>query len=323
MVVGRKWWLALPLVAGCAATPPSPAPEVSRVESPRPVAVAVADAGVDASAPETSAAATDASVPDDAVRVANVTRSSASCARPELSVEVERSTKTECARPASCSASVAIRIVNCTDRTLVPSTLGVRSRGAATEIPPDVARDIAVAAPHLAKNRRVPIVGVGEVPPKTRADGLVVELGAGARWELELFAEDAQTNGLFTSARAETTVIDQAIATEVARVQKARAARVAACRARGGSLEIVGGLAPSEECVFPFPDAGKACHDKADCRGECLFVRAVPVGGGNVRLEGKCSRLDTTFGCNGRIGRTPGRSGVVPADQQPPTMCVD
>lgn len=161
-----------------------------------------------------------------------------------------------------------------------------------------------------------------QAPSREAAPPMVTESDAGA----DVRAREPTVAPAVTDAAVRAAVLDDvdgASKAQSAPVRKDRAARAAACRARGGSLEMVGGLAPAEECVFPFPDAGKACHDKADCRGDCLLVNSVPVAGGSVRLEGKCSRLETTFGCHARIGHTPGRSGVVAADKVPPTMCVD
>lgn len=285
-----------------------------------------ADATVDAaaSAPEHAESVTDGRAPERVVKGTKaLTRSAAPCPHVGLFLEVAASTKTRCDVAGGCTTPIPIRIVNCTDRVLVPNTLGVHAHGAATEVPLELARKIMEAGGGVAPDARLPIESPGELSPKTRLDGLTVDLGVGQKWALELFAEDAQTKGLFTSAKASTTIVDEQVVVAVERETRARSARGAACRARGGSLEIVGGLAPSEECVFPFPDAGKLCHDKADCRGECLLVRTVPVGGGLVRVEGKCSRLEVTFGCATRIGRTPGGRGIVREDEVGPGLCVD
>ena len=53
------------------------------------------------------------------------------------------------------------------------------------------------------------------------------------------------------------------------------------------------------------------------------LTAAVSLPGGKVRLDGKCSRLDVTFGCQVRIGNTPRGPGVVAREEVPPSLCVD
>ena len=254
----------------------------------------------------------------------------ATCSQTGLSLEVEASTRTSCERPGQCAVPVPIRVINCTTQSFTPRTLALRSTRASLAFAtygsdPGMQLERAqfetlTGGP---SDLRVPLDGALAIPPNRRLEGVSVALGAAEKWELELFAESAQTPGSFSSARATTVVEDQTLIAALERARQARAAEAAKCRAKGGNFEIVGGLSASEQCVFPFADAGKLCHDQADCRGECLLTRVVPLPTGNARLDGKCSRLPTTFGCHARIGHTANRSGVVSANRVPPSLCVD
>ncbi len=66
------------------------------------------------------------------------------------------------------------------------------------------------------------------------------------------------------------------------------------CRAEGGSIRGVGMFA-TPACVKPFPDAGKTCSDKSDCRGLCKAPDEVAVGS---QSTGTCQN-DThdIYGC--------------------------
>ncbi|MCC4596177.1 hypothetical protein LL969_11165 [Xanthomonas campestris pv. phormiicola] len=74
----------------------------------------------------------------------------------------------------------------------------------------------------------------------------------------------------------------------------AAAADAATCKAQGGSLRPLGrrGLL---KCVVPFADAGKACSDKSQCRGDCLAVTPVATG---TAAQGACQRdISENYGC--------------------------
>lgn len=81
----------------------------------------------------------------------------------------------------------------------------------------------------------------------------------------------------------------------------------AACMAAGGTVQPSGKL-QWENCVQPFPDAGKACSGDADCVGECRYEGQAELPPG-AAVTGTCQATDARFGCNttvesGRIDRT-------------------
>ena len=47
-------------------------------------------------------------------------------------------------------------------------------------------------------------------------------------------------------------------------------AEIASCHSKGGQAEHVG--FGEKVCSIPYPDAGRACQDKVDCAGQCIFV---------------------------------------------------
>lgn len=53
------------------------------------------------------------------------------------------------------------------------------------------------------------------------------------------------------------------------RPENAADAAVRACFQQGGNWQRVC-VAQEYTCVKPFPDAGKACKDSSECKGECL-----------------------------------------------------
>jgi hypothetical protein len=94
---------------------------------------------------------------------------------------------------------------------------------------------------------------------------------------------------------------------------RARALReidVSRCEREGGHVRGVG-MFGTPSCVMPFADAGKACTDKEDCRGECVASGGAQVG---ERASGTC-QADTAslFGCHNLVAQ-----GVVVAG-----MCFD
>lgn len=82
------------------------------------------------------------------------------------------------------------------------------------------------------------------------------------------------------------------------------------CEARGGTVQGVGMFA-TPACVIPYPDAGKSCSDKSDCRGMCKANPEADVG---TPATGTC-QLDShdIFGCYNEV-----KDGVVVAG-----MCFD
>ncbi|KAB7768874.1 hypothetical protein [Xanthomonas maliensis] len=75
------------------------------------------------------------------------------------------------------------------------------------------------------------------------------------------------------------------------------AADAAACTAQGGQLRPVGRL-QIPRCVVPYADAGKACSDTSDCRGDCLATNIVPTG---TATTGTCQRDSDRFGCRQQV----------------------
>jgi hypothetical protein len=65
---------------------------------------------------------------------------------------------------------------------------------------------------------------------------------------------------------------------------------LATCRARGGTVEIVG-LSVIPSCLIPYPDGGRFCSDSAQCAGHCLAAPAANgrlfVGPGRT-VSGQC-----------------------------------
>jgi hypothetical protein len=118
--------------------------------------------------------------------------------------------------------------------------------------------------------------------------------------------------------------------------QKAEAGQVAAasmapptteegCRACNGVFGSHG-IEPTPRCVCRTKDAGKKCHAKADCEGDCigdLGDREVTEPGPLPRgfWVGRCSEMRTTFGCHVLLESKP--ATPVPLDEKPQQMCVD
>lgn len=97
----------------------------------------------------------------------------------------------------------------------------------------------------------------------------------------------------------------------VAHAQGSGTATEASCRAQGGHWTRVGRI-QKEVCAMPYPDAGKACRDKADCTGIC---KGEPDAGRNgTPASGTCQRDDhDRFGCFAEIVNGTAR----------PAICVD
>ncbi|ABC21690.1 hypothetical protein [Rhodospirillum rubrum] len=97
--------------------------------------------------------------------------------------------------------------------------------------------------------------------------------------------------------------------------EKAPASRpgpqAAACQAGGGQMKPVGRM-QTPRCVTPYPDAGKACDDGAQCAGDCRLAGNNAILPGTP-VTGACQAEDTSFGCHARVEK--GKAG--------PTICID
>jgi len=117
--------------------------------------------------------------------------------------------------------------------------------------------------------------------------------------------------------------------------QKAEAGTVAAapavpptteegCRACNGVFGPQG-IEQKPRCVCRTKDAGKKCHGKDDCEGDCigdLGEKEVTEVGPPPRgfWVGHCSEMRTTFGCHIFLQKA---AMPVPLDEKPQQMCVD
>jgi hypothetical protein len=97
------------------------------------------------------------------------------------------------------------------------------------------------------------------------------------------------------------------------------------CRACNG---VFGphGIDPAPRCVCRTKDAGKKCHGKADCEGDCigdLGDREVTEPGPPPRgfWVGRCAEMRTTFGCHVMLESKP--TMPVRLDEAPQQLCVD
>lgn len=82
---------------------------------------------------------------------------------------------------------------------------------------------------------------------------------------------------------------------------------VAACRARGGSVQPVC-MFQFPACVIPFPDGGKPCTDSSQCQGMCWLRESALNGDNSGPVVGSCQEDTDTCGCyaevrNGRSSR--------------------
>lgn len=72
-------------------------------------------------------------------------------------------------------------------------------------------------------------------------------------------------------------------------------------------------------------DAGKVCHDGAECEGNCLFEtyevvsKSPPTG----VPAGKCSDHQHQFGCFDIVERGASKEPPVPLPAPKPTICID
>jgi hypothetical protein len=85
----------------------------------------------------------------------------------------------------------------------------------------------------------------------------------------------------------------------------------ASCKAGGGNWRPICFLG-KPACVVTFPDAGKACSDKADCQGQCYAVLASGPPG-TAKAVGVCQQTSDPCGCHSRILK-----GLAE-----PVLCVD
>ena len=72
---------------------------------------------------------------------------------------------------------------------------------------------------------------------------------------------------------------------------------VAACSAKGGSIQPVG-KAQIPTCVVPYADAGKACTDKSQCEGACVLEGNLEPQGD---VTGTCQKTNRQFGCYAKV----------------------
>jgi hypothetical protein len=81
------------------------------------------------------------------------------------------------------------------------------------------------------------------------------------------------------------------------------------CAARGGTVDVRGGLGPRPVCVLLFPDGGRSCADSSQCAGRCLVsYENRSRRGGSV--AGQCQwEQGPTFGCYAEVRG--GRAGPV------------
>lgn len=102
----------------------------------------------------------------------------------------------------------------------------------------------------------------------------------------------------------------------------------AACDACKGSWARHG-LAETETCVCRTKDGGKVCRDGVECEGQCI---AADDGGFEVKEPGpppkgywvgKCSEMDTTFGCHRTIPHGASKKPPQVAEDAADTMCID
>lgn len=92
------------------------------------------------------------------------------------------------------------------------------------------------------------------------------------------------------------------------------------CAASGGAW-LQQGMLPPERCVDVMHDEGRRCVDSRDCTGHCELTKRTPLTKTTVRVEGRCTRYRTRFGCHTFIGETNG--GIMPANAHFSRSCVD
>lgn len=100
------------------------------------------------------------------------------------------------------------------------------------------------------------------------------------------------------------------------------------CRTRCNGRWGPHGMAGVPSCLCRTGDNGKACRDRADCEGACIFdpqETEVLDPGPPPRgyFGGKCSEFVTAFGCLRRISKGARAAGPVDLQQLPPKVCID
>lgn len=86
---------------------------------------------------------------------------------------------------------------------------------------------------------------------------------------------------------------------------------VAACTAKRGTVRPVCRM-QNLACVISYADAGKACSDKSDCQGRCLYKGEAPADPA-ATVTGQCQATSDPCGCFTTVVK--GHPG--------PGMCVD
>lgn len=85
----------------------------------------------------------------------------------------------------------------------------------------------------------------------------------------------------------------------------------AGCAARGGVMKPVCRM-QKMTCVLTYEDGGKACSDKKDCTGECIY-EGDESAAKREPVTGVCQRTSDPCGCRARVS-----GGKVMT-----TICVD
>ncbi|WP_304187611.1 hypothetical protein [Phenylobacterium aquaticum] len=68
-----------------------------------------------------------------------------------------------------------------------------------------------------------------------------------------------------------------------------------ACAAKGGTIRPVC-MRGLPACVIPYRDAGKACADRSDCQGRCLYQGDRPADR-DAPVTGQCQATSNPCGC--------------------------
>lgn len=86
-----------------------------------------------------------------------------------------------------------------------------------------------------------------------------------------------------------------------------RTSTTAACAAKGGTVRPVC-MSRTLTCVAPYPDAGRPCTDKSQCKGKCFLTGPYPRSPLTTKVVGRCQRNDDPCGCFSTIvkGRVAG-----------------
>ncbi|MFT5775370.1 hypothetical protein [Hyphomonas sp.] len=78
--------------------------------------------------------------------------------------------------------------------------------------------------------------------------------------------------------------------------KRATPAERKACVAAGGTVRPDGMLG-HDQCIRPYPDAGKSCKSKDDCLGRCLLSPDSDDDVDQPTDDGVCQATDSQFGC--------------------------